>query len=521
MKKLFILLMITYSSLAFSQLDWNTLGNTPVPGNFLGTNNNQPLRIRTNSVERFKIMPGGIGNIGGRIAIGNNLPLGFIPQARLHLHQTGGQNSIKFTNATTGFAATDGFNIGIGGAGAANFFQNELEDVRFLFPGQTPANNTFTLFTHNGAGFDDRGLINPTILPGAIDAKLMINDRNPLNPNAPRNENMLLLRTTGWGFDYGVPFVAGQSSPFGNFTLATIQTSSTGGADAGLRIQGSRFNSPVCDIGFIDFANDDPNQAQDYVMARIASGNRFGNGARGYLRFYTHAGLPNNNPLIERMRIDEFGRVGINTFGNPGNSPQNRLEITSVGGDPTPSGLRLTNLTSAAIPVPNPGLGVLTVDPNGDVIYVPGGAGGLVSAHNGTSLSTITPNFVAFGQDLAQVGNPGMLLNDREVPMNNFNVYFTGQGVNNPLTDNIYLGYPTAPLTPVSSKFSAIENVGNVSTTTYAGHFRNINIAQGMLDPDVIGVAGISDATQTDPTARNIGGYFRAQDANLSTALFL
>lgn len=54
-----------------------------------------------------------------------------------------------------------------------------------------------------------------------------------------------------------------------------------------------------------------------------------------------------------------------------------------------------------------------------------GPAGDQTLAHNGTSMSTLLPNHVAFGQNLNQAGNPGELLNDREVPMNNYNIVFT------------------------------------------------------------------------------------------------
>lgn len=59
--------------------------------------------------------------------------------------------------------------------------------------------------------------------------------------------------------------------------------------------------------------------------------------------------------------------------------------------------------------------------------------GTTIGAHNGTSMSTIIPTNVAFGQNLNQVGNPGELLNDREVPMNNNNIVFTD---NNAIASN-------------------------------------------------------------------------------------
>lgn len=57
-----------------------------------------------------------------------------------------------------------------------------------------------------------------------------------------------------------------------------------------------------------------------------------------------------------------------------------------------------------------------------------GPAGAQTLAHNGTSMSTLAVDHVAFGQDLNQNGNPGELISDREIPMNYHNIYFTDNG---------------------------------------------------------------------------------------------
>lgn len=74
------------------------------------------------------------------------------------------------------------------------------------------------------------------------------------------------------------------------------------------------------------------------------------------------------------------GRVG---FGTTGCTPGNRVEITGLAAGQ--SGLRLTNLTSVATPIANPGTGVLSVDANGDVIYVPGAIN--TTGNNGISIT--------------------------------------------------------------------------------------------------------------------------------------
>jgi hypothetical protein len=69
--------------------------------------------------------------------------------------------------------------------------------------------------------------------------------------------------------------------------------------------------------------------------------------------------------------------VGIGLSGIAG-GPGNKLEINTPAPTAIPgaSGLRFTDLNTTSIPLPNPGPGVLSVDPNGDVIYVQGGTGG-------------------------------------------------------------------------------------------------------------------------------------------------
>jgi hypothetical protein len=445
MKRNFIIVYLFLTSCSlFAQ--WGLNGNAIGPTNWLGSLNNQPLLVRTNSIERFKVMSGGTGVLDGRVAMGNNLTAGFIPQARLHLHQTTDTSHIKFTNTLTGSGVNNGFNVGVAGNGVAQFRQYYNSSFQFLFARQGIFTATLTLLPPNAAGDLDIVRVCPDNVPGRLGAKLTVNDRNPdilaVQPGQ-QPDNLLTFRATGWGRDFNVPVAAGQSSPDNVNVIGFFQSGRRGGADAGIRIEGSRFSSPRCDIGFIDFANYDPNQISAYAMARIAAGNRQGTNQNGFLRFYTRN---NSNPLEERMRIDEFGRVGINTFNNtpavPGNHgiPRNRLEITSdLATDPTPSGLRLTNLTSAAVPVVNPGLGVLAVDANGDVIYVQD-----------------NPPSTSLGNLCGAAPNP--LTGDYEVPLNGFNFYFSNQGTPN---DKVGIGYNC--FTPMLGKLSVLESVGNIA----------------------------------------------------------
>jgi hypothetical protein len=74
------------------------------------------------------------------------------------------------------------------------------------------------------------------------------------------------------------------------------------------------------------------------------------------------------------------GRVGFGTANLC--AVGNRVEITGLAANQ--SGLRLTNMTTTTSTIPNPGLGVLSVDGNGDVIYVPDAMTNIVG-NNGIS----------------------------------------------------------------------------------------------------------------------------------------
>lgn len=99
--------------------------------------------------------------------------------------------------------------------------------------------------------------------------------------------------------------------------------------------------------------------------------------------------VPNNNQMILG---NNSVFVGIGLSGAPV-GPSNKLEIDAgINGmlpspaGPGASGLRFRDLKSNATTVPNPGPGVLSVNTNGDVIYVPGG-----SSTGNVSMCTTTP----------------------------------------------------------------------------------------------------------------------------------
>jgi hypothetical protein len=63
----------------------------------------------------MRLHDGGVDQITGRLLIGNDLPLVFIPLDRLHLYENAnsGFNAIRFQNTLTGTTGNDGYRTGI------------------------------------------------------------------------------------------------------------------------------------------------------------------------------------------------------------------------------------------------------------------------------------------------------------------------------------------------------------------------------------------------------------------------
>lgn len=130
MKTKFMIFLLLLSSSAMFAQPWMTGGNAAAPGDYLGTNNNQPLNFYTNGIGRMLIENGGVGFAEGRIAMFNTLPVGFAAQDRLHLHQNVRGPLIRFTNNGTGSSNTDGFRVGINDVAIAtlqNFENTAME----------------------------------------------------------------------------------------------------------------------------------------------------------------------------------------------------------------------------------------------------------------------------------------------------------------------------------------------------------------------------------------------------------
>ncbi|MBA3682913.1 MAG: tail fiber domain-containing protein [Bacteroidetes bacterium] len=120
----------------------------------------------------------------------------------------------------------------------------------------------------------------------------------------------------------------------------------------------------------------------------------------------------NNNMILGDNNVN----VGIGLSG-VGIVPANKLELNTTASSPYfgsangSSGLRFRNMTSTATPMANPGAGVLSVDANGDVIYVPS-----------------TPSTSNFGGSCSLPFTSSNLSSDYRVGLNGKAVNFSGTG---------------------------------------------------------------------------------------------
>lgn len=227
---------------------------------------------------------------------------------------------------------------------------------------------------------------------------------------------------------------------------------------------------------------------------------------------------------VARMWANNVGdsRLGVGDFFSSNSDPQNTLEIKASSGSAYwgqpggSSGLRFTFLTSNAVPVTNPGTGYLSVDTNGDVIYVNStSTGGAALAHNGTSQSTLDISKVALGQNLNEVGNPGALLNNREIPLNDQNLFFSSLPNATSLTNNVKIGGNTTPVPIKLTVLNDVENIGALiisNSPIYGGTNRYGIIGRSENSYISMGVTGMSSDAVT-----SIGVYGTATDGTSST----
>jgi hypothetical protein len=203
---------------------------------------------------------------------------------------------------------------------------------------------------------------------------------------------------------------------------------------------------------------------------------------------------------------DNTINVGIGLNADP-SGPQNKLEIDAgingmnptIAGNLGASGLRLRDLHDLTLPSSNSRNVFLSVDGNGDVILVSGPSSSSGAGDNGLSTSGPTATLLHLGQSIGASGNPAQLLDNREIPMHSFNLYFNGDF--GPNQDMVEIGDNTVlPLTPVTGTKLNVQT----QTEQSAGLFVNrTNLASSMV---TYGLQGLK-LMGTNPENTGVHGY--------------
>ncbi|MDQ3193156.1 MAG: tail fiber domain-containing protein [Bacteroidota bacterium] len=178
--------------------------------------------------------------------------------------------------------------------------------------------------------------------------------------------------------------------------------------------------------------------------------------------------------------------VGIG-LSNDGTGPQKSLEINArdLSGTvlPDESGLRFRQLTSTSQTIPNPGAGVLSVNTDGDVILVDGGAGSGIGNYCASTSNPLTGNYT--------------------IPLDDNNFYFEGNS-NGTQSNNVGIGLDCTDL--FLGKLHVSSTTSSLSTSgTNAGYFENHD--EGLL---IAGIKGVIPDNELD--GRYFGGIFEANN---------
>jgi hypothetical protein len=332
------------------------------------------------------------GNIGMGPEFNNNNQ----PKVELHIHTEDSTESyLQFSDELTGSSYTDGFRMGIPSTTSTNMpgIINQQENDRISI--QTNKLERIRI-SHTGA----------------------------LNNGINSNPYGFIANLTRVGISHNpfVPLTQPRSLLHLGYNTASTGANSNDGhrswMDVGMYISqssnnlyiGQRYLTSQKSESIISFGDSPSNNINNGTVLRFTFTSPLVNNSQTISE--TLSGLE----LIQLWADGNNGRVGIGNFQTTGSSPLNTLEIFASTTSPYfgsingSSGLKFRLLNSSNTPLSNPGNGVLSVDANGNVIYV------------NSSSSTL-------GNYCGNSSNP--LINDYQITMNNKNIYFPGQNPSN------------------------------------------------------------------------------------------
>lgn len=459
---------------------WNLTGNIGIvaptvpigtqitTGNYIGTQNIAPLVLATQRLERMRITDG--GNVG----------IGIIPNTLFEANRNG--NNYKFSegfaNQTPNISVINSnpnakaTSLLCGANGSAVVFDNS----GYFSIGSEPKAN----FTNNSLGGTTNLLM--TVLPNG---NVGIGTTNPSN-NGGWNRVLDVYGQNHSKILSTVGPVNGQiiNGVFSHLNLGGMGPSGMFGTETNHPIFFTTNNAAKMILntgGDIGLGRFDPTARLSVQLnsndgnASIADFRRVGTDANGFgLKFnmingfgsFNNLSRPgdfgmifdlDNVPTVDHaarglliapwstntaagLKIMENGNTGVGHI-----NPRNKLEITKTANivngqfvypNTGESGLRFTNLRSNASMIANPGSGVLSVDEDGDVIYVENQS---IGARNGLQVEA---GFAELGRECGSTSQAANLTNSRELPMSNFNFVFSegGNGSSIPTQNRVGIG---------------------------------------------------------------------------------
>ncbi len=243
----------------------------------------------------------------------------------------------------------------------------------------------------------------------------------------------------------------------------------------------------------------------------LAWGAESGNSEMRYIFTNNGSGEGATIDGLEAMRMTPTATLGVytgiggdpqtNLYGPAGTSqaPTQTLEVNSWGATNVlggSSGLRFTNLNTTSPTIANPGQGVLSVDADGDVVYV---AGGSSTGFSGACTDAVN----------------GVLPFDSKTNLNNYNFYFENPTIPNLNTNSVGLGYNCSTVLPAKlSTFQQHITTVPQSTTAVSGIDNDIANAVFLSFKGVYGQANNTQNINLRPNM--FGGDFLAGDGNLN-----
>jgi hypothetical protein len=419
--------------IATNYVGWNAAQAFPLQ---IRHNAAQPINFFTSNTQRMTITPTGLVGIGN----GANAPISL-----LHVNSNGHPNIAGQLFRTTGPSNVNNIWRMHTGPG------NGTERFRILIPADS-VHTRITIVDTNGTMQLQTGALTRIFVQRAaatplygVETKGFIG----VGTNSPASPLHIVGRerlndVAGWRraltISQGSICFSGVSAADTNFFMAYQSGLPNGNFYAGTA---ASLNLPDSDVNY---------------AYTIGSQTPIGGGASGNplnsAQYFKNLLVSQVDPDIDSIVASTERRLGVNTL-----KPQNIVHINTLEPDPVPgnSGLRFEDLTSQSDIVTNQGDGVLALDSLGNVIYVPDGGGAddqtlsgsitgdtlnltisdgntinlvlppaAVEAENGTSVNML--GRVVLGQDYGQAGNPAILLNDREIPLDTNEINFSGPG---------------------------------------------------------------------------------------------